>query len=72
MSSSDAEYDPDKSIDNESPTIIKTPPNEVSLDQKIYSSLKAQRESIEPQSESNNGLYPLKQLDSIKPDDEVR
>ena len=53
MSSSDAEYDPDKSIDNESSTIIKTPPNEVSLDQKIYSSLKAQRESIESQSESN-------------------
>ena len=59
MSSSDAEYDPDKSIDNESSTIIKTPPNEVSLDQKIYSSLKAQRESMESQSVSSTEFNPL-------------
>ena len=72
MSSSDAEYDPDKNIDNESSTIIKTPPNEVSLDQKIYNSLKAQKESMQSQSVSSTELKPLKQLDSIKPDDEVR
>ena len=60
MSSSDAEYDPDKNIDNESSTIIKIPPNEVSLDQKIYSSLKAQRESMESQSVSSTELKPLK------------